>query len=251
MLSDDELDRMLRGSDPVGSGRRGGLADPDGPAALGILAQARRRWRRRRVRRMVLAPAVVVVVAGATAGTQAWIAGDGEGHSLDSVGLACNHPSEPWDARVDFDVLSETPVEACQRQWQEMFGVPAPTPLIACVDSGEEGAIEVYQGGPEECARNRSDVYAGPTSEQLRLGQFRAALADRFAGETCVSYPELRSAIGELLAEHDLAGWRARNSQTADGPYPEGPCAEVSDYDEPQRTVWLVGHRAGDPISWP
>jgi hypothetical protein len=252
MLSDDDLDRMLRGSDPVGSGRLAGLPDPDDPPAVRMLARARRRLRRQRVRRMALVPAVAVALAGATAWTQAWIAGDGEGHALDSIGLNCNHPSEQWDASVDFDVLSETPVEACQRQWQEMFGVPPPSPLVACVDSGVTGSIEVYRGGPEECARHRSDPYAGPTDEQLRLGQFRSDLADRFAIETCVSYPEFRAVIIELLAEHDLTGWTTEPFQTADGPpASEEPCVDVSYYDEPARTVVIGAHVAGDPMVWP
>lgn len=246
MLTDEELDRMLRGSDPV---NRANLADPDDPAALGVLAQVRRRLRRRQVRRVALVPAVVVALAGATAGTHAWIAGDGEGHGLDTTAVDCLQ-SEKRDAHVGFDILSETPVEACQRQWQEMFGEPAPSPLVACVDSSRQGSIQVHQGGPEECARHRSDPYAGPTTEQLRFARFRDDLPDRLAGQTCVSYPEMRAAISELLAEHDLTGWTSRKFQTAD-PRPEGPCAAVSYYDERDRTVWLENHNPADPMFWP
>jgi hypothetical protein len=249
MLSDDELDRMLRGSDPVRGGRRLGLADPGGPAGLRVLTAVRRRVRRSRIGRMAVVPAVAVALVGATAATQAWIAGDGEGHALESIGVTCNHPSEPWDAGVHFDILSETPVEACERQWQEMFGTPAPSPLVACVDSVGH-RIEVYQGGPEQCARNRSDLYAGPTAEQLRLARFRADLEGRFAGETCVPYPELRAAIVELLAERDLTGWTVEHVQTAE-PASEESCVQIGYYDEPNRTVVVEDTDPGDPMRWP
>jgi hypothetical protein len=246
MLSDDDFDRMLRGGDPVR--RMAGLVDPDAPAAARIRTSAFRTWRRSRARRAVLIPAVAVVLLGATAGTRAWVAGDGEGHTLESTSVDCVQ-SDMSDAKVPFDIRSETPVEACQRWWQEMFDEPAPVHLVACVDSSVQGSIKVYPGGVEECARHRADPYAGPTEEQRQLARLRADLAERFAGETCVSYSDLRAAIDELFAEHELTGWVTGHFQTAERT-PEGPCAEVSYYDEPNRTVWLGEHLPGDEMFW-
>jgi hypothetical protein len=252
MHSDDDLNRMLRDSDPIGKRGLVALADPDHPAARRVLAQARR-LRRRRVRRIALVPVVAVALAGATAATQAWIAGDGEGHALDTTAVDCVQP-EGSSTHIGFDIRSETPIEACQRMWPEMFGEPAPSPLVACVDSSIQGSIKVYRGGPEECARHRADPYAGPTDEQLRFAEFRAALEARFAGETCVPYPDLQAAIMELLAEHDLTGWVTEDYWNLDGPVPPvsaQPCVGVSFYDEPDRTVVIGVHTAGDPIDWP
>jgi hypothetical protein len=110
MLSDDELDLMLRGSDPVrgGSADDGGgqggrtldsrvadsrVAGPDSPVALRILARVRGRTRRRRRRVLVLVPVVALSVAGVTAGTYAWVAGDGHGHTGNSTVLSCEADS--------------------------------------------------------------------------------------------------------------------------------------------------------------
>ncbi|MFD4562776.1 hypothetical protein ACFWP5_52210 [Streptomyces sp. NPDC058469] len=93
MLSDDELDRMLRNSDP---GPGGSATDPDSPTAARILARVRRSARQRRRRIVILAPAVALTVAGVTAGTYAWVAGDGRGHTLDSTGLTCDGPAPTW-----------------------------------------------------------------------------------------------------------------------------------------------------------
>lgn len=165
MLSDDELDRMLRAGDP---GPGGSATDPDSPTAARILARVRRSARQRRRRILVLAPAVALTVAGVTAGTYAWVAGDGKGHTLDSTGLTCDGPHQ-GDAVVNFDPGTDDPVRKCRQQWQEMFGEPAPGTLTACVDSSQQGSIVVYAGGRDQCGRHRADPYLGPTREQLGL----------------------------------------------------------------------------------
>lgn len=246
MLSDDELDRMLRAGDP---GPGGSVTDPDSPTAARVLARVRRRVRQRRNRMLVLAPVVALTVAGATAGTYAWVAGDGKGHTLDSTGLTCVGPDR-GDAVVNFDPATEAPVRKCRQQWQEMFGEPAPDTLTACVDSSQQGSIAVYPGGRDQCGRHRADPYLGPTREQLQLALLRTDIKAHFAERTCVSYPEFRKVVARLLAKHDLTGWSSKHFQTADKE-PEGACAEISYYDEPDRTIWLGDHKAGTPISWP
>lgn len=258
MLNDDELDRMLRSSDPVRGGAGGGQAgapggggpatDPDAPAAVRILARARGRARRRRRRILVLAPVVALTVAGVTAGTYAWVAGDGKGHTLDSKGLVCRGSSQS-DAGIHFEVGTDDPVRRCRQQWQGLFGHPAPSALTACVDSSSQGSIVVFPGGREVCGRHRADPYTGPTQEQLHLSAFRADLKSAFAGRTCVPYSEFRQVVARLLTAHALTGWKSRHSQTADKE-PEGACAEIDYYDEPSRTIWLTDHLAGTPIAW-
>jgi len=246
MLSDDELDRMLRAGDP---GPAGSATDPDSPTAARILARVRRSARQRRRRVLVLAPAVALTVAGVTAGTYAWVAGDGKGHTLDSTGLTCDGPDR-GDAVVGFDPGTDDPVRECRQRWPELFGRPAPGTLTACVDSSRQGSIVVYAGGRDQCARHRADPYLGPTREQLGLAHFRTDLKAHFAERTCVPYPEFRKVVGQLLAKHDLTGWKSGHFQTADKE-PEGACAEISYYDEPAKTIWLGDHKAGDPITWP
>lgn len=246
MLSDDELDRRLRDSDP----RPGEAAtDPDSPAATRILARVRRNARRRRRRTLILVPVLALTVAGVTGGTYAWVAGDGEGHTLASTGLTCHGPDQ-GDAIVTFDPGTENPVRKCRQRWQEMFGEPAPSTLTACVDSSQQGSIVVYAGGREQCGRHHADPYLGPTREQLGLSHFRTDIKAHFAGRTCIPYPEFRKVVRQLLAEHGLTGWKSGHFQTADKE-PEGPCAEISYYDEPEKTIWLGDHKAGDPITWP
>ncbi|MEV0634572.1 hypothetical protein AB0I77_06280 [Streptomyces sp. NPDC050619] len=246
MLSDDELDRLLRDSDPDPGGP---ATDPDSAAAARILARVRRGAQRRRRRLLVLAPVVALTVAGVTAGTYAWVAGDGKGHTLDSTGLMCVG-SDRSDAVLGFDPAADDPVRNCRQVWQEMFGEPAPRTLTACVDSSQQGSIAVYPGGPDQCGRHRADPYRGPTREQLGLAHLRTDLAKHFAGRTCIPHAELKRVIGQLLAKHDLDGWTSRHFQTADKE-PEGACADISYYDEPERTIWLGDHKAGTPVHWP
>ncbi|MEU4616843.1 hypothetical protein [Streptomyces umbrinus] len=246
MLSDDVLDRMLRNSDPAPGDS---ATDPNSPAAERILAQVRRRTRQRRRRTLILAPVVALVVAGATAGTYAWVAGDGKGHTLDSTGLVCVGPDQ-GDAIVGFDPGADDPVAVCRRQWPEMFGQPVPDALTACVDSSQQGSIKVYPGGKDQCASHRADPYLGPTREQLGLSRLRADLREHFADRTCIPHPELRKVIGGLFARHGLDGWKAAHFQTADKE-PEGPCADIGFIDEPERVIWLGDHQDGAPINWP
>lgn len=246
MPTDDELDRMLRESDPAHDGP---MTDPDSPTAVGVLARVRRRTRQRRKRILVLAPAVALAVAGATAGTYAWVGGDGKGHTFDSTTLSCR-PNSQRDNVVNFDPRTDDPVRTCRREWRS-FGVPAPSALIACVDSSSQGAIIVFPGGRDECERHRADPYVGPTQEQLRFAQFRADIKAHFAGRTCVPYPEFKNAVAQLLSANSLTNWKTSHLQTVEKE-PEGACAEISSYDEPNRTVDLVDHGAGDPmIAWP
>ncbi|WP_405864718.1 hypothetical protein [Streptomyces sp. NBC_00005] len=246
MLSDDELTRKLRDNDPNPAPT---TTDPQSPIADRILATVRQRTRRRRRRAMVLAPAVALVVAGATAGTYAWVAGDGKGHTLDSTGLTCVG-SKNADAVIDFDPVSDDPVKACRGMWKDAFGTPAPDTLTACVDSSRQGSIQVYPGGREQCARHHADPYRGPTREQLNLAHFRTELRTKFAKRTCVSYTEFRKVTNKLLAEYDLTKWSTGHFQTADKE-PEGACAEIVYYDEPARKIWLGDANAGDPINLP
>jgi hypothetical protein len=262
MLSDDELDLMLRNSDPVQDGGAhdgraldgraldGRVAGPDSPAALRILARVRRSTRRRRRRVLVLVPVVALSVAGVTAGTYAWVAGDGHGHALDSTALSCEADSA-HGAVTNFDPGTDDPVRTCRALWQSVFDVPAPTALTPCVDSSSQGSIVVYPGGRDVCARHRSDPYTGPTQEQLRFAHFRTDIKAHFAGRTCVPYAEFKEVTVALLTENDLTGWTTRDFQTAEKE-PEGPCAEVGFYDEPGRTVYVGGHEPGTPmIAWP
>jgi hypothetical protein len=128
--------------------------------------------------------------------------------------------------------------------------VAAPGTLTAWVDSSRQGSVLVYAGGREACGRRRSDHFQGPTREQLDLARFRIGLKARFAGRDRVPHPEFREVIGRLLTEYGLTGWSSRRFQTA-GKEPEGACAEISDYDEPTRTIWLGDQRAGTPLRWP
>jgi hypothetical protein len=245
MLTDDELDRMLRDSDPDPGGP---ATDPDAPIAVRILARVRGRARQRRRRILVLAPVVALTVAGVTAGTYAWVAGDGKGHTLDSNALDCRGSAHA-DAVIHFEVATDDPVRSCRQQWQGLFGHPAPDTLTACVDSSSQGSIVVYPGGREVCARHRADPYTGPTQEQLHLSAFRVGIKSELAGRTCVPYPEFRRVVERILADHDLTGWKTRDFQTAEKE-PEGACAEISYYDEPNRTIVIGDHLAGTPIIW-
>lgn len=257
MLSDDELDLMLRNGDPVRGGRDhdgrtldSRAADPDSPEALRILVRVRRRMRQRRRRVLVLVPAVALSVVGITAGTYAWVAGDGHGHALDSTAMSCRSDNQR-DAVTGFDPGTDDPVRTCRQQWQEMFGVPAPSALTACVDSAAQGSIVVYPGGRDECGRHRSDPYTGPTQEQLRFALFRTDIKAHFAGRTCVPYSEFKKVTTGLLARHHLTGWTVRDFQTAEKE-PEGACAEVGYYDEARRTVVVGDHTPGTPMTaWP
>ncbi|WP_328499942.1 hypothetical protein OG828_02395 [Streptomyces sp. NBC_00457] len=246
MLSDDELVRMLRTRDPQPDPSE---TDPDSPLADRILARVRERTRRRRKRTMVVVPVVALALVGGTAATYAWVAGDGEGHTLDSNGLTCVG-SDQSDAVTGFDPGADDPIKVCRQLWQESFGRPAPETLTACVESSEQGSIEVYPGGRDQCARHRADPYRGPTREQVNLAHFRTDLKERVAERDCVSYPEFRDVVSELLAKHRLTGWSAGHFQTGDKE-PEGPCAEVSYFDEPERKIWLGDAKAGDPIYVP
>src|SRR5882724_7358458 len=100
MLTDEELDRMLRESDPV---RDTTVVSPDAPAGIQVLARARQRTRRRRTRRLVAVPCVAAALLGATAATYGWVAGDGKGHSLESTAVDC-HLSSMHDLVMNFDV---------------------------------------------------------------------------------------------------------------------------------------------------
>lgn len=246
MLSDDELTRTLRDSDPCPAPA---ATDPKSAVADRILVQVLQRTRRGRRRTMVLAPAVAVALAGATAGTYAWVAGDGNGHSLDSTGLTCA-ASKNADAVIGFDPITDNPVRSCRGHWAEAFGKPAPEMLTACVDGSQQGSIQVYPGGPDQCARHRADPYRGPANEQVNLAQFRTELKKKFAKRTCVSYTEFRNVTNQLLTEHDLANWSTGQFQTVNKE-PAGACAEIVYYDEPARKIWLGDHRAGDPIQLP
>ncbi|MEU5703546.1 hypothetical protein [Streptomyces aurantiacus] len=246
MLSDEALDRMLRDSDPDPGER---ATDPDSPVATRILARVRQSTRRRRRRLLVMVPTVALVVTGATAGTYAWVAGDGRGHTLDSTGLSCVSSAD-GDAVLNFDPGTDDPVDTCRERWRESFGQAAPTELTACVDSSQQGSITVYPGGRDQCGSHRSDPYLGPTEEQLALSRFRADLKKQFPDRTCIPHPEFRKVIDRLLDRHGLTGWTARHFQTADRE-PEGACADVSHYDETDRIIWLGDHRSGTPLTWP
>ncbi|MBC6458261.1 hypothetical protein [Actinomadura sp. HBU206391] len=237
MLSDEELERRMRHADPTRSTH---LADSDGPMATRILAQARRRSQRRRVRLIVAVPLAALAVVSGTAGTYAWVAGDGKGHALDSNTVDCENPARNGAGGIHFDAAQDDPVRACREAWPRFFGAPAPDRLTACVDSSPQGSIKVYPGGRDQCALHRAAPYAGPTDEQRRLARFRVELNDRFAHRGCTSYSETRKLIKALLAEHRLTGWTLRRHMTLSTPRQEGPCAEVSDYSEPERVIWLV-----------
>jgi hypothetical protein len=247
MLSDDMFDQLLGEADPV---RGNDLAQPDDLAATRIRARVGQRSRRLRLHRMIMMPTVTLAVVGGTAGTYAWVAGDGHGHTRDSTTVDCT-ASARRGGLIAFDATHEDPVQACRRQWRELFGTATPSQLTACVDGSLQGSIKVYPGGPDQCERHRADRYVGPTAQQRRLAAFRADLTAQFGRRGCTSYPKTRELITRLLAEHRLKGWMTRNLKTADNPNRrEGPCAEIGHYDEPRRVIWLVDHDPHDPINY-
>ncbi|MFJ2651245.1 hypothetical protein ACIO1C_31555 [Streptomyces sp. NPDC087420] len=245
MLGDDEFERVVRDADPLRDRAPGGF---DEQAAVATLGRARRQARRSRARRLMVVPVVALAVAGATAGTYRWIAGDGQGHAIDTTSVTCVG-GVGGDAIIGFDAAMEDPVILCKGGWKDMFGSPPPPRLTACVDSSRQGSVKVYEGGREQCARHRSDPYGGPTAEQRHLALFRADLKARFADRGCTSFPATAALVKELLAKHDLAGWTTRQFQTADKEKP-GPCAEISYYDQTRKTVWLGDRDPGADINY-
>lgn len=245
MLSDEEFDRALRDADPVRGRTDGGF---DEAAAASTLSRARRRAGRARTRRLVVMPVVALAVVGATAGTYAWVAGDGRGHALDALSVDCVR-SATADATFALDAAREDPVGVCEGAWKEAFGTAPPERLTACVDSSGQGSIKVYPGGREQCARHRADPYRGASAEQRRLAEFRADLRDRFADRGCTSFPATADLIRGLLAEHGLTGWKPRTFRTADEAA-GGPCAEISYYDGKSRTVWLGDRDPGADVNY-
>jgi len=229
MPDQDLIDEVLAAADPVRAVTLPLSASPEGLAvrdrAKGVAPPRARRSRRR-----LVVGAAVVGVLGATGATVAYGGGDGRAGSSD--GLVCVG-SESHDLVMHFDPRTDDPLTACAGEWDQVFGVPAPPVLTACVDDSEQGSIEVRPGPVEVCAEHGDVPYTGPTDEQLRYAAFlddAEVLAARAEAEgvACLSYEDLRAALDALLAEHSLSGWIYGFAGT--DPEPGGACARVEGF---------------------
>ena len=187
--------------------------------------------------------AAVVGVLGATGATVAYGGGDGRAGSSD--GLVCVG-SGSHDLVMRFDPRTDDPLTACAAEWEQVFGVPAPPVLTACVDASEQGSIEVRPGPVEVCAEHGDLPYTGPTDEQLRYAAFldeAEVLGARAEAKdvACLSYEDLRAALDALLAEHSLPGWTYGFAGT--DPRPQGCMRPGGGLRRPQEADRGVGLR--------
>jgi hypothetical protein len=238
MRTDEELDALLCGADPVHSEA---LPDPDGPAALRIRTQARQRSRRSRMRRLVVIPtAAALALGGATAGAMTLF---GDGQTSDSMGVECVHPSGARAQIGGLNAAEIVPAEACREFWEGSAEGSVTGPLTECAPSDGQGRVRVYAGGPEVCEEQGEIPYAGPSDEQQRLALFRAEVHDRLDALDCPSRPETLAVIDELLDEYELTGWTRTESGPEDGRtevwefFGEGECFVGLSYVEQDREI--------------
>ena len=236
-MPDRELiDELLTAADPVRSVTLPASASSEA-LAVRDRAKGETRQRARRSRRRVVVGAAVVGVLGATGATVAYGGGDGRAGSTD--GLVCVE-SESHDLVMRFDPRTDDPLTACAGEWEQVFGVPAPLVLTACVDASEQGSIEVRPGPVDVCAEHGDVPYTGPTDEQLRYAAFLddaevlAARAEEQDVE-CLSYDDLSAGLAALLAKHSLTGWTY--GFTGTDPDPEGACARVEGFVEHEKLI--------------
>ncbi|GAB2910636.1 hypothetical protein [Streptomyces mayteni] len=224
MRGDEELEAVLRGSDPA---RDAALPDPAGPDGLRILTGARRRAGRSRLRRLLVIPTAVAVTVGAA--TAAVVLATGEGAVVDSTLVRCMAPEglsySPYPAygRYDYTTTDFNPVTddysliCASGLYEEDGGEPAlvDVQLTACVN--DEGQIVVRPGGTGVCAENDEVLYVGVTQEQRQLAEFRVALEETTRLGQCTPMTELPALADRLQAEHDLSGWTVRLSDDVPG----------------------------------
>jgi hypothetical protein len=241
MRTDEDLDALLRDTDPV---HTEALPDPDGPAALRIRTQARQRSRRGRMRRLVVIPtAAALALGGATAGAMTLF---GDGHTTDSMGVECVHPSGARAELGGLNAAEIVPAEACREFWEGSAAGSVPGPLTECAPSDGRGGVRVYAGGPEVCEQQGEIPYAGPSDEQQRFALFRAEAHDRFDALDCPSRPEALAVIDELLDEYELTRW----TRTESGPedvraetwdfWEDGECFVGLSYVEQDREILIT-----------
>jgi hypothetical protein len=235
MPDHDVIGEVLVAADPL---RDVTLPLPASPEALAVRDRAKGvpAPSRRSKRRLVVGAAVVGVL-GATGATVAY--GGGDGRAASSDGLVCVG-SASHDLVMRFDPRTDDPLTSCAGEWEEAFGVPAPAVLSACVDSSEQGSIEVRPGPVEVCAEHGDVPYTGPTDEQLRYAAFleeAEALGARAEadGITCPTYDDVRAVLDALLAKHGLTGWTYGTTGT--DPEPPGDCARVEGFVEYKKLI--------------
>ncbi|TDC67931.1 hypothetical protein [Streptomyces hainanensis] len=246
MRGDEELEAVLRGSDPV---RDEALPDPEGPDGLRVLTGARRRAGRSRLRRLLVIPSAVAVTMGAaTAGV---VLATGGGAVVDSTLVRCMAPESgyrivPEDdplpyMNTEFNAATDDLAEVCRWTLIEAGSgdsLLADTPVTPCVD--DAGLIIVRPGGTGVCAENDEVLYVGVTEEQQRLAEFRLALDETYRNVECFPMAEFPAVVDRLRAEHDLSGWTVRLSDET-----PGDCVGHVLFREAEReiTAWAMDER--------
>lgn len=109
---------------------------------------------------------------------------------------------------------------------------------------------QVYEGGREVCEQHGLVLYAGPTDEQQRLGDFKMAVYGlTLDPDNCPSFAETRGMLRDLLDEHGLTDWRVVESTAAEyglssmqgvgGYYGDESCHQFLGYVEEERLLVL------------
>lgn len=200
------------------------------------------RGRRRRRRAMLIAvPAVLLALAATGFTTYALTR---EPAHLESIGCFDRAALEANTSVVSAD--GRHPVEICREVWASggVGPVEPPATLAACVL--ESGAVGVFPGGSETCARlGLADLPASYARDAKRFAALRDALVAKIgqpgSGSSlptgpCVGERAARAIVREELDERGFGDW----SVEVTAPFSDArPCASLG-FDGAEKIVYVI-----------
>ena len=148
-------------------------------------------------------------------------------------------------ARLDGDVTvaaadGRSPIEICADALVETKPGLANGPLTACVL--ESGAVGVFPGGRDTCARLELPALAqGYKAEAARFAALRDALIANISGSRCVGQAEAERIVRRELEARGFGDWRIETGPgiAGEGFSDERPCASLA-FEGDSKTVILV-----------
>jgi hypothetical protein len=200
--------------------------------------------RRRRLRTLLIAAAVLVVALIAIAAT--WELTRPSANSRTDVTVLC--ASEPvalgGGAVVTPDGLD--PVTRCRQEWEAGAVRPGQTEapeLVACARGAYDESVQVtvFPALPGNTCRelDYDPVPPGFAEQALHVAQVQDALAALpDARGDCVSYDQARDVAEQALRDAGLAGWEVARDGSYDG---DGSCLSTWLFDYDQRLLYLFG----------
>lgn len=220
MTTDDDAIRALSEADPA----TGLPFDPASARGQELLLRAKTVAPKRRRGR----PRLFVVAAIGTVGLAAAAAAFVNTREPDQVlSVTCYSAAEGVQSAFVTDTEKASAVDACWKYWRAGKFSPTPTPsrLVPCVVSG---AVRVFPGGPETCAKLGAPLAPEDVRAAKELVDLSDNVARSFPGWRCISPDDARVLARAALDDAGLDDWEVADRGTYDA---ARPCADA-DIDE-------------------